>query len=1470
MKDSESRLLKKKIEEAALVSFDVFDTLLFRKVNEPETIFDLVGNYFGIHGFRKLRMDGQNEASRRAYQEHQYPHADINEIYEVLSEHTEILVDWDEVKALELQMEEDALVANREMLDIFLYAKSLGKRVVATSDMYLLAETLQHILEKNGYTGFDYVYCSADEHKAKFNRELFEEIARRENVSFGSILHIGDNVSADIEIPAGFGIHTYLYKAQADMDKVKDAWASDIDQGLYKILYKEERGFWYNLGVEVGGPLYMALYRWIAPKIRQFDGKFYFLSRDGYNLYRIFKNLGYKNVEYLYVSRRALVLAGITEMNESDLALLPPYTKGQTVGEIIDYLCISRSSISYLEEAGFHSFEDVIRTEKQAADFKKLCVLNRDILLARCEQERRDAIAYFSKVGFLEGNNRAFDCGWNGSSQYLIERFKKVIGCQSNTMFYYFGIRNTDKSRKQLHGFHYETFLFDFYKNYALQNGVDEAVVLYELFFSAPHESVYYYDETGVQFETGEGERAKEELLEGIVDYLSEGLEFAKKYHVECRPASSIARLQRLIEFPTEKEAVKIGNLRNVDGFARKAGEHKYIAYLTEDQLVNNPETEVYWIRGLLKRRDIPERIKVLTTKRYGIAYPEPSAAEYHLEDEQSLRNYYRWIAYTKNQHIERIELSYQPMFSVIVPVYNTVTEQLKECIDSVLDQTYENYELILVEDHSSWENVVPVLQSYEAHPKTHIIYREENGNISAATNDGIAIAQGEFIAFMDCDDIIEPDALYEMAKKLNENPQFDFIYSDEDKITEDGKIRHLPFFKPDWSPDLFMCMMYTNHLSCYRTSIVKGIGGLRSAYNGAQDYDFTLRFMEKSDNKKVGHISKILYHWRERKESVAYLMSSKSYATEATGNAKRDWIRRNNVAAYLEYISDMSQYRVVYQVIGEPLVSIIIPSMDSPDILKQCIDSIYEYTTYKNFEIIVVDNGSNEINRVRIALYLEKKCGVYIYERDAFNFSRMCNIGAQHAKGEYLLFLNDDIEVFQPEWLEKMLGHAQLSYTGAVGTKLFYPETTIMQHAGVCNSNVGPGHNFYRCDDAVGCYFGLNRVDYNCAAVTGACLLVATKKFWEVQGFDESFAVSYNDVSLCFALGEAGYYNVVRNDVVLYHHESLTRGNDRIKDIDRVRLSRELERLFLKYPRYKGFDPYLNCNLQGYGVIFEPVMRFDDLRVEKIDGIYEGGSGSVDMITITDCIRIVGWSYFEEADNSEKPKRYLLFIDPFGNSYCATMQPMIRRDVIEHFKDEAKYQYAGFECVLEKNKLRVDIMPYKIGILTYDSSENRYVKWCNQHTDVIRNSRRQVFMCSNKRIGIYIPCYRKRDVKWYIDFVQNKGMYYEIRGFAFCVGNSHFKYRQSLLLIDQNNAAYEFEVHSEERVDVAAAFPEQHFLYNTGFKCYVVCDVLAYGAEYDIIIRLTNQFEQEDVVDVVTGHKITLELLKRGEKDCG
>lgn len=577
---------------------------------------------------------------------------------------------------------------------------------------------------------------------------------------------------------------------------------------------------------------------------------------------------------------------------------------------------------------------------------------------------------------------------------------------------------------------------------------------------------------------------------------------------------------------------------------------------------------------------------------------------QYQLENYIDILKYDALIKYFSKNKKNNTNLAYNPKFSVIIPVYNIQTIQLKECIDSVINQTYENYELILIDDCSTWKNVKPVLKEYEYNNKVKIIFRNENGHISTATNDGIFASTGDFIIFMDCDDTIELDALYCFAEKLNENRELDFIYSDEDKITEDGAIRHMPFFKPDWSPDLFMCMMYTNHLGMYRASIVKEINGLRSEYNGSQDYDFTLRFMEKSDNTRVGHISKILYHWRERKESVACNLNVKSYAEEAGIKARKDALIRRGIDGKIEEIAEIHQCRVVYNVIDNPKVSIIIPSKDNPDILFQCIDSIIEKTNYKNFEIIVVDNGSNDYNKIRIKEKLSINGCKYVYDKCSFNFSYMCNRGVQESSGEYLLFLNDDVEIIQPTWLELMLGHAQQKYIGAVGSKMFYPNSTRIQHCGVVNLSVGPSHVLLKKFESDSSYFAWHKLNANFIAVTGACLLVSREKYEIVDGFDEKLPVAYNDVDFCFKLYEHGYYNVMRNDVIAYHHESYSRGNDVLSDKKMKRLAIERNYLYKKHSSLQNKDPFyskifdgsvdftINDNLFSIGIILKTILK--------------------------------------------------------------------------------------------------------------------------------------------------------------------------------------------------------------------------------------------------------------------------------------
>ncbi|MCD7746070.1 MAG: glycosyltransferase [Lachnospiraceae bacterium] len=1411
MDTAKIRKLKDRIDGASVISFDVFDTLLFRKVNEPETIFELTGKQFGIHGFRKLRLSCQKEADKRICARSQYQHAKIDEIYEVLAEHTELGVDWDEVKNYEIQMERDALTANREMLDIFQYARNAGKRVIAVCDTYLPTSFVMEVLEANGFAGIGGIYSFADERTAASVNELLLIAAKREEISSENMLHIGflekgGNEDGDYaDFADRSGVKTFAYQSEADLSKIENAASSDIDRGLYRILYDEERGFWHHLGVEVGGPLYLALFRWFSEKVKNTEQKIFFLSEGGYYLYRIFKNLGYENVEYLSVSQKTLLMASVIELDAETQELLAVYN--------VEY----------------HSQEE---------------------LLAQCAQEREALQEYFAKTGFLSEDTTVFDCGWEGAAQRLIERCKAAIHCECRQMFYYAGIRNTPKSRKQLHGLHYDTFLFDFYKNYELQAGIRQAEILYRLFFSATdvnenkREFSGGLDKDNNYLENGCGCYEKKDVLDGILDYVKMGLPFAVKYDTDASPESAIGHLERLIHFPTEEEITKIKNLYHLS---------------THE-----------WTSAEVERADHELQVWNWDNRVTGTGY--------HLEDGQNIRNYHRWIHYQDKHPGKKKVLSYRPGFSVVIPVYNTVTEQLRECFDSVLGQTYENFELVLVDDNSSWKNVVPVLREYEANAKVRVIYRTENGNISVATNDGIAASDGEFIVFMDCDDVLAPDALYELAAKLNENPQLDFIYTDEDKITEDGKIRHMPFFKPDWSPDLFLCMNYTNHLSAYRASIVKKTGGLRTAYNGSQDYDFMLRFMERSDHTRVGHIPKILYHWRERKESVAYAISSKNYASEAAKWEKEDYIRRNALPAHLEYIPGISQYRMVYEVVGNPLVSIIIPSKDHPDILRQCIDSIYEFTRYKNFEIIVVDNGSSEDNRSRIEAYLSACGASYLYGSYDFNFSKMCNLGARRAKGEYLLFLNDDIELFQPEWLERMLGQASQKHVGAVGAKLFYPESTIIQHDGVENKWSGPAHRFVGCDDESPYYFAWNRIDSDIIAVTAACLMVSAGKFRDIGGFDEKLSVSYNDIKLCFSLHEHGYYNVIRNDVFAFHHESLSRGIDTLDENKLIRLSRERTYLYSEFRDLSGQEPFLNGNLETMSSQLALKVYFDGLEPVRIEKEEEGGLFYVDSVSVADHIRITGWSFLEEMSQVEdlsaeeastgdsqkrptenvsvSPSRYLVFRDPYGKTWSAPVLPMERQDVVDCFGGDERYRYAGFECILRKADLRVDLMPYEIGMLTTAKDGRRFVKWGGR-TNVVRNPKHWLYILDSHQLEQFEPHTENTNIQWSLDENTHQDGYHKLRGYAYVRGNDHYLYQKSIVLADSEGRAVEFEIHEEERLDVAFTFPHEHFLYYTGFLCYIYDCVLEPGHEYEVIIRLRSQFDESDVRDVRTGQKV-------------
>ena len=650
---------------------------------------------------------------------------------------------------------------------------------------------------------------------------------------------------------------------------------------------------------------------------------------------------------------------------------------------------------------------------------------------------------------------------------------------------------------------------------------------------------------------------------------------------------------------------------------------------------------------------------------------------------------YDMWMLQNEQQYKEpEQELEYKPLISVVVPVYNVEPQMLTACIQSVQNQTYDNWELCLVDDCSTDARVRETLRQFEGVERIKIKYRSENGHISRTTNDGIAMAEGEFVALLDCDDLYAENALYEIAKKLNEDHTLDFIYSDEDKLSEDGTKRRNPFFKPDWSPDTFMSLMYTCHLAVYRKSLLDEMGGLRVGLEGSQDYDLVLRVMEKTN--RIGHVPKILYHWREREESTANDISAKPYIIETTKKAKLEALERRGVKGHLEYIKDIVMFRVVYEVVGNPKVSIIIPSKDNYDILKQCLTSIRKETKYQNYEIIVVDNGSAEETHAKYTQMCKELDCKYHYASMEFNFSKMCNIGAHLADGQFLLFLNDDIRVEGAEWLERMLGHAQQPHTGAVGCKLIYPNTNLIQHVGVVSFMVGPGHAFQRINDDLNCYWGRNKLEYNYSAVTGACLMIDRNKYDQVGGFSEQLPVAYNDIDLCFNLVEAGYYNVVRTDVRLYHYESVSRGYDAVSPEKAARQQREMKKLYDRHPEFKGYDPCYNPNLIGNSDNFS--LRL--LKVKEIETpeetqqvLVEKGSLQYKVEEFTDeaVVKISGWALNRKTLRAGTLNIVLTGQDK--QQYIVKSERLYRPDVRDAF-GKRRLAFAGFEAAFIKQNL--------------------------------------------------------------------------------------------------------------------------------------------------------------------------------------
>ncbi len=531
---------------------------------------------------------------------------------------------------------------------------------------------------------------------------------------------------------------------------------------------------------------------------------------------------------------------------------------------------------------------------------------------------------------------------------------------------------------------------------------------------------------------------------------------------------------------------------------------------------------------------------------------------------------------------------SYTPRFSIIVPLYNTPPDLLRAMVGSVMAQTYPNWELCMADGSANDTDLGAIVHAFG---DSRIKYKklDRNEGISGNSNAALEMAEGDYIALLDHDDMLTPHALYSYARRLDEDSGYDFIYSDEDKITEDGSRRMDPFFKPDFSPDMFLAFNYITHFTVIKKSLVDKVGHFDSAYDGAQDYDLFLRATEQAG--KIGHIDDILYHWRIAETSTALSSDTKTYTVDAGGRAIAAALERRGLAnAHVEPGALPNYFNVTYDLPQpRPKVSIIIPNKDEPATLKACIDSIRGKTTYGNYEIIIVENNSEDHKIFAYYKTLENDPDIKIikYERP-FNFSAINNCAAAQAEGELLLFLNNDITVVSPDWLEQMAMHALRPEIGVVGAKLLFPDDTV-QHGGIILRIGGIAGHSHRCADVddVGSFARMTLV-HNVSAVTAACMMVKKAVFDEVGGFDETFVVAYNDVDICLRVLETGRRNLFTPYAVLYHYESKTRGYDTTPE-KAARLAGEsaiwLERWDEKYPH----DPYYNRNLtdvfQDYSV---------------------------------------------------------------------------------------------------------------------------------------------------------------------------------------------------------------------------------------------------------------------------------------------
>ncbi len=548
-------------------------------------------------------------------------------------------------------------------------------------------------------------------------------------------------------------------------------------------------------------------------------------------------------------------------------------------------------------------------------------------------------------------------------------------------------------------------------------------------------------------------------------------------------------------------------------------------------------------------------------------------------------RNYEAWfkrhaVNLREAMRQRRTVFPYAPLISIVVPLYNTPLPYLKELIDSIRKQTYANWQLCLA-DGSEGEEIREYLKkNYGRERRLYYKKLKKNGGISGNTNAAVHMARGEYIMLCDHDDIVTADALFEIVKALNKNRRADVVYTDEDKVSMDGQHYFEPNFKPDFNLFRFRENNYICHIFAVKRELLEKAGLFRPEFDGAQDYDLIFRCCEKAE--RIVHIPKVLYHWRCHMESTAADPESKRYAYEAGRRAVEEHYERMGIPAEVELTERPGWYRSRVKIQGKPMVSIIIPNKDHTGDLNLCLSSIYEKSTYQNFEILIVENNSE---KPETFAYYEEISGKYprlqvLTWKKEFNFAAINNFAAEQAKGEYLLFLNNDVEIITPRWLEEMLQLCQQEQVGMVGAKLYYPDNTI-QHAGVVLGLGGiAGHIMCRASREDAGYMGRMVSVQEISAVTAACMMIKTQTFFDVEGFDETFCVAFNDIDLCMKVRAKKKKIVFTPYAELYHYESKSRGMEDTPE-KQFRFDKEVKRFEEKWAvKLAKGDPYYSPNL--------------------------------------------------------------------------------------------------------------------------------------------------------------------------------------------------------------------------------------------------------------------------------------------------